>query len=246
MGDVSWIKLKVGMFDDEKISLIESLPDKDAILIIWVRLLLQAGKTNANGYIFLTERVPYTDEMLASIFHRPLNTVRLALETFVKLEMIEIDEKGILVLNWEKHQNVEKLELIRENSRKRFKKWYDTHKLAQNSNNLTLEQTLSNTTDIDIDKEEEKEEESESPRFLWINIFTHNPGMVEVDFCKRLINQFGYKKAKTILYDLRRNNFHSVKTMEESLDAEGNIKQRENVSLLQKQESAPAAHKYLD
>ncbi len=97
------------MFDDDKIKLIESLPDGDSILVIWVKLLTQAGRTNANGYIFLNENIPYTDEMLATIFNRPLNTVRLALSTFQRFGMIEWDETGILILNWEKHQNIDAL-----------------------------------------------------------------------------------------------------------------------------------------
>jgi hypothetical protein len=36
------------MFDDEKIKLIESMPDADSILIIWIKLLIQAGKTKIN------------------------------------------------------------------------------------------------------------------------------------------------------------------------------------------------------
>jgi predicted phage replisome organizer len=103
--DVKWIKITTNMFDDEKIKLIESMPDKDAILIIWIKLLVQAGRTNANGYIFLNEKTPYTEEMLAIIFNRPVNTVRLALKTFKEFNMIEMDEKDLLVTNWNKHQD---------------------------------------------------------------------------------------------------------------------------------------------
>lgn len=75
MGNIKWIKLSTAMFDDEKIKLIEKLPEADTILIIWIKLLSQAGRTNANGYIYLNENVPYTEEMLATIFDRSLNTV---------------------------------------------------------------------------------------------------------------------------------------------------------------------------
>lgn len=111
------------MFDDDKIKLIESLPDGDSILVIWVKLLTQAGRTNANGYIFLNENIPYTDEMLATIFNRPLNTVRLALATFQRFGMIEWDETGILILNWEKHQNIDGLEKLREQNKERASKY---------------------------------------------------------------------------------------------------------------------------
>ena len=55
MSEVKWIKLSTSMFEDEKIRLIESMPEADTLLIIWIRLLAQAGKTNASGYIFLSK-----------------------------------------------------------------------------------------------------------------------------------------------------------------------------------------------
>lgn len=122
MAEIKWIKINVSMFDDEKIKFIETLPESDTILVIWMKLLTQAGKCNAGGYVMLTENIPYTDEMLSSLFNRPLNTVRLALQTFEKLEMIEWDEHGIELTNWEKHQNIEGLDKIREQNRLRQQK----------------------------------------------------------------------------------------------------------------------------
>ena len=111
------------MFDDEKIKLIEAVPEADMILVIWIKLLTLAGKKNMNGYIFLTENIPYTDEMLATLFNRPLNTIRLALETFKKFGMINFNSEGQMkVSNWEKHQNIEGLEKIREQGRLRQEK----------------------------------------------------------------------------------------------------------------------------
>ena len=119
MSDVKWIKFTVSMFDDEKVKLIESMPDADSIIVIWMKLLCQAGKTNASGYIFLAERFPYTEEMLSTIFNRPLNTVRLALETFQRFGMIEVDDVGIRIANWDKHQNDDALQKIKEKNRDR-------------------------------------------------------------------------------------------------------------------------------
>ena len=123
MSDIKWIKITTGMFDDEKIKIIETLPEKDSILIIWIKLLTLAGKVNDNGYIYFSEDIPYTDEMLATILNRPLNTVRLALETFKKFHMIITDEKGIYIQNFEKHQNIEGMERVRELTRARVAKF---------------------------------------------------------------------------------------------------------------------------
>src|SRR5690625_4123504 len=114
LANVKWIKLSTSMFDDEKIKLIEQMPDADTILIIWIKLLAQAGKTNSSGYIFLNETIPYTDEMLATIFNRPVSTIRLALKTFEEMGMIGIDDNSFIrITNWEKHQSVDKLNKIK-------------------------------------------------------------------------------------------------------------------------------------
>jgi predicted phage replisome organizer len=145
------------MFDDEKIKLIESMPDHDALLIIWIKLLAQAGKSNASGYLFLTQNIPYTEEMLATIFNRPLNTVRMALETFRKFGMIDITDDCIHICNWEKHQNVCGMEAIREQTRKRVQKHREKQKQIKecNMSNITERYNVTQSNAIELDKEKD-------------------------------------------------------------------------------------------
>lgn len=163
MSNVKWIKLSTAMFEDEKIRIIERMPEADTILVIWVKLLAQAGRTNASGYIYLSENIPYTDEMLATIFDRPIGTVRLALETFRNFGMINIDENSFIsISNWEKHQNVAGMDKIREQTRKRVAKHRESKKLEQPEEcNVTVtqgnatEEELELEEELDIDKEKE-------------------------------------------------------------------------------------------
>ncbi|MFP7293532.1 phage replisome organizer N-terminal domain-containing protein [Bacillus safensis] len=162
MGEVKWVKLSTQMFDDEKIKLIEQMPESDTLLIIWVKLLAQAGKTNASGFIYLSENVPYTDEMLAHIFGRPLGIVRMALDTFRKFGMIEINEQNyISICNWEKHQNLDALEKIREQNRLRKQKQRKKQCLPQPENDMSRDVTINVTPShaTDIDKELDKDKE---------------------------------------------------------------------------------------
>lgn len=165
MADVKWIKLSTSMFEDEKIRLIESLPDADTLLIIWIKLLSQAGRTNANGYIFLSENIPFTEEMLSTLFNRPIATVRLALQTFKQFGMIDItDDQYICISNWEKHQNIDGLERVKQLNAERNKKYRERKKQQQ----LALENkgeesdacvTSRDDTDIEEDKELDKEKD---------------------------------------------------------------------------------------
>lgn len=117
MADIRWIKLRIDMFDDEKIKIIQSMPDGDSILVIWIRLIALAGKCNANGLVLVEDEFPYSDEMLSVIFNKPLPTVRLALSTFEKFNMIENTEKGFYITNFDRHQNIDGMEKIREQNR---------------------------------------------------------------------------------------------------------------------------------
>ena len=104
--EVKWIKIVTDIFDDEKILFIEQLPEADSIIVIWFKLLTLAGKINNGGVMLFRDNIPYTDEMLATIFRRPINTVRLALKTFEKFGMVEIINNAITIPNWSKHQSL--------------------------------------------------------------------------------------------------------------------------------------------
>lgn len=162
MSDIKWIKLSTSMFDDEKIKLIEQMPDADTILVVWMKLLTQAGKTNASGYIFLNENIPYTDEMLSTIFNRPLSTIRLALKTFEDLGMIGIDDRSFIsITNWSKHQSVDRLAEIREKNRLRQAKYRDKKKLESPKEKSNVTVTSRNALDIELELEEELDKEKE-------------------------------------------------------------------------------------
>jgi predicted phage replisome organizer len=148
MAEIKWIKLTTDMFDDEKIRIIESMPEADMVLVIWVKLLTLAGKKNMNGFIFLTENIPYTDETLSTIFNRPVNTIRLALDVFKKFNMIEYDgNNNLKITNWEKHQNIAELEKIRENNRLRVQKFREKQKQIEAPKKCNVTVTKCNTTD---------------------------------------------------------------------------------------------------
>lgn len=148
------------MFDDEKIRLIQAVPESDAILVIWIRLLVLAGKTNDDGLIYIQRNMPYSEEMLATLFGKNVNTVRLALTTLASFNMIDLSNDGLIAIsNWEKHQNVEGMEKVREQNRLRAKKHYEKKK---NSNvSLTLDITQPNATDIDKELDKERDIDKE-------------------------------------------------------------------------------------
>ena len=119
MADVKWIKITTDIFDDEKILLIESLPDAYSIITVWFKLLCLAGKQNNNG-VFLMGRIAYTDKMLATIFRMKESTVTMALNTFDQFGMVEIVDGVITIPNWGKHQSLDAYEKKKIRDRERI------------------------------------------------------------------------------------------------------------------------------
>lgn len=162
MADVKWIKIAINMFDNRKIRQIETMPDGDTLLLIWVKLLCLAGNVNDGGYIYLTKEIPYTDEMLATQFNKPITTIRLALKTFEQFGMIEIINNMIFLSSWEKYQNTDKLAEIRAQTRARVAKHREKQKLLEagqldSESNVTCNVTVTQGNALDIEGEGEED-----------------------------------------------------------------------------------------
>jgi predicted phage replisome organizer len=168
MADVKWIKVATNMFEtNRKIKQIELMPEGDTILVIWLKLLLLAGNINDGGCVYLTPEIPYTDEMLANEFRRPLPTVRMALTLFEKFGMIEINDDVLHLSSWEKYQSTDRLAELRakDRERKRLKK-------AQANGELPVSTEIprnvhGNSTDVPrIEEEKEIDKEKDIHSFV--------------------------------------------------------------------------------
>ena len=159
IAEVKWIKITTDIFDDEKILLIESLPDSYAIIVVWFKLLCLAGKQNNSGVFMMSNQIAYTDKMLATIFRMKESTVQLALATFQQFGMVEIIDGVITIPNWGKHQNLDQLENKKEYMRNYMQEYRAKQKLlAGKTDCKTNSKTNVSEADKDIELEEEKED----------------------------------------------------------------------------------------
>lgn len=162
MADVKWIKIMTDVFDNRKIKQIETMPEGDAILVVWFKLLTMAGKVNDGGLIYLTENIPYTEEMLSTQFGKPLSIVRLALATFQQFGMIERDEQQIFISSWEKYQSTDRMAEIREYNRLAQRKSREKRRLLSPVNDMSMtsqrchETDIEEEVDIEVDKKIDK------------------------------------------------------------------------------------------
>ena len=168
MAEVKWIKIVTDIFDDEKILLIESLPAADSIIVIWFKLLCLAGKNNNSGVFMLNDKIAYTEDMLATIFRRDVNTIKLALRTFEEFGMIEIVNGAITIPNWNKHQSLDIYEKKKERDKLYQRKRREKQKiLAENtksSDSRLTDSDFNNDLSSDVallEEEEDKEEDKD-------------------------------------------------------------------------------------
>ena len=158
MAEVKWIKITTDIFDDEKILLIESLPDAYAIITVWFKLLCLAGKQNNSG-VFMMGQMPYTDTMLATIFRMKESTVTMALRTFEQFGMVEIVDGVITIPNWGKHQNLDQLESKKAYMRGYMAEYRQKQKALTSGKPNSKTNGKTNVSQAEEDKEEEREEE---------------------------------------------------------------------------------------
>lgn len=181
MAEVKWIKITTDIFDDEKILLIESLPDSYAIITAWFKLLCLAGKQNNDGVFIMNDRVPYTEKMLATIFRMKETTVTLALETFERFGMIERVNGTITIPNWGKHQTLDAYEKKKARDRR-----YQVERRARQKE-IVLKSSDKSSDVAVSDKEEDKD---------IYNICSPEPDERESDF-EKIYEIYPKKRGRT-------------------------------------------------
>lgn len=164
---ITWIKLSVNIFEDEKIQIIESMPEGPQMILVWIKLLTLAGKINQEGIITLTENKAYTPEYLATLFRMPVEFVNHALETFQDFGMITTDENyKIIITHWTKYQNVEAMERVRQKERERKKLARERKKVLELTNDNMPETSEVSESTNKLGNNEQNLEEQNSPKMI--------------------------------------------------------------------------------
>lgn len=207
MAEVKWIKITTDIFDDEKILLIESMPDAYAIITVWFKLLCLAGKMNNSGVFLMNERIAYTDKMLATIFRMKETTVTMALQTFEQFGMVEIVDGVITIPNWNKHQSLDAYEKKKMRDRLYQAERRATQKaLVDKSSDKSSDRKAIPSSDVAIsDKEEERED-------IYNNILCKDaPKKADIDdVFERLWRLYPNKKGKGQVSDSRKKAIYAI------------------------------------
>ena len=115
----NWIKLNIDMFDKWQIKELRSLPEGDTAMIIYLYLLMQAVRSNQGGVLVFNEHIPITNTSIANQLGVKERTVEMAIQALIKLELLT-DIDGVLkIVEMEKFQYTDPMEVIRAKDRER-------------------------------------------------------------------------------------------------------------------------------
>ncbi|TXI92481.1 MAG: hypothetical protein E6Q33_06525 [Neisseriales bacterium] len=92
-----WLKLKDNFFEREEIQLIESLPNGKEYVLILLKFMMRA--INSEGRLVVKDVIPYNPQMLATVTHSNVDTVRSAIDIFIKFGLMSTLDDGILYMN---------------------------------------------------------------------------------------------------------------------------------------------------
>jgi predicted phage replisome organizer len=92
-----WLKLKRDFFKRHDIRIIEAMPNGKDYILFYLKLLCES--VDHNGNLRFSERIPYNEDMLATITNTNVDIVRSAIKIFTELQMMEIMDDGTYFMN---------------------------------------------------------------------------------------------------------------------------------------------------
>lgn len=172
-----WLKLKEDFFEEDTINWIEEQENGKDYCLFYLKLCLKSLKTNGTLIRNVgTMLVPYDAKQLGKITNTDIDTVRVAMELFKKIGLVEVLENGEIYLTQLENMvgsETSKAQLMR----KKRAKDKDLPNSNNDGNNVTnmlpssyqdeencyteIEQEQEKETEQDIDLEQELEKELE-------------------------------------------------------------------------------------
>lgn len=132
MRQLSWLKTKVGLFQDPRMIYLLNQPNGDTCFVVWFYLKDLAGMINDNGLVYVSANEPMTTALIAKALHRRNGCIEKALDVLERIDLIHRDETGIIqLLVWDDIQDYQKDERRRQQTRQRVARCRARKKEAQ-------------------------------------------------------------------------------------------------------------------
>lgn len=148
MSGLPWFRVYNEILTDRKIKRIckTTRQSKALVIGVWVCLLAIAGESSQRGTLVISNDVPYTLEDLEEELDLPREIIAQIVDEFKRFDMIS-GNTTLTIVNWQKRQ-------YREDSAARVRK--HRAKLANVTENVTVDVTACNAIDTDTDTEQNR------------------------------------------------------------------------------------------
>ena len=189
-----YLKLKENFYDDEKLIILQNMPDGYLYSDILMKLYLRSLKNN--GKIMFNDLIPYTPSILAQVVRHQVGTVEKALNIFRKLGLVEILDNGaIYMLDIQNFIGKSSTEADRQ--REYYNKIHSEQDVCKISNKIS-------TPKIDIDIELDNNSSNSSNNICNINddIYSYN----------NIIEEENIKEEENTLFSYLEQNFGRLLT----------------------------------
>ena len=145
-----YLKLKDNFFESEEIKLLEKLTNGYKYSNILLKLYLKSLKSD--GRLMFKDRIPYNEEMIATITNHDVDIVRQALKVFKEFNLIEILDNGAIYM-------LDIQNFIGESSTEADRKRLSYNKMKQEQKLLSGDLSEISPPEIEIEKELEIKKE---------------------------------------------------------------------------------------
>ena len=92
-----WLKLQDNFFERDEIKIIEVMPNGKDYILFYLKLMLKS--INDDGRLMFKNTIPYTPDMLSTITRTNIDVVRVAVDTFIGLGLMEKLDDGALFMS---------------------------------------------------------------------------------------------------------------------------------------------------
>lgn len=92
-----WLKLQDNFFERDEIKIIEAMPNGKDYILFYLKVMLKS--INENGRLIFKNTIPYSNEMLATITGTNIDVVRVAIDTFIGLGLMNKLDDGALFMH---------------------------------------------------------------------------------------------------------------------------------------------------
>lgn len=153
-----WLRLKRDFFKRHDIQIVEGMPNGKDYILFYLKLLCES--VDHEGNLRFSDEIPYNEQMLSTLTNTNIDIVRVAIEVFTRLGMMEIMDDGTYYMN-----GVEKMigcmeqdEHTRESTRLRVQAYRERQKQKAIEEKKELQKRYCNVTcngEIELEKEKE-------------------------------------------------------------------------------------------